>query len=304
LITIQKGCLLNGWKAKISDPIIRDKTNICKHPKPIYRLNVNKHKRPKGKVQSAIFEGYEEIYILNTDGDHTYWAENVKHHNCWDGYAKYCQYLGAGICSCTTSGYVKDIWTNRSYNGILDFFSEVTEMLPGDVAVFKETAGITPLSHIAIFDSDAGGGYGNFLGQNQGGYSGAFNVVKLPYSATYDTAFRPKALQEDTSASYYWDENASINVGDTVSSVSCAITGFSDAFNLVYVPDLGGYLPCSDVSEAADTKDGAQDDYLANTNAKIYLDPAIVTDIDIKNNLVQVNGYWVKASALKAKRYY
>lgn len=110
---------------------------------------------------------------------------------CWDGYAKYCMYLGVQFAHCTSSGYVKDIWNLRGSNGILNYFDEVSVMQPGDVAVFYECSS-TPYSHIAIFDSDAGGGYGNFLGQNQGGAGGAFNIVRLPYSATFATAFRPK----------------------------------------------------------------------------------------------------------------
>ena len=88
---------------------------------------------------------------------------------CWDGYAKYCQYLGYPYANCTTSGYVKDIWNNRKTNGMLKNFVEVEIMQPGDIAVFKEVKGWTPLSHIAIFVKDLGNGYGLFLGQNQGG---------------------------------------------------------------------------------------------------------------------------------------
>lgn len=111
---------------------------------------------------------------------------------CWDGYAKYCQYLGYPYANCTTSGYVKDIWNNRKTNGMLKNFVEVEIMQPGDIAVFKEVKGWTPLSHIAIFVKDLGNGYGLFLGQNQGGANGNFNEVKFPYSATFATAFRPK----------------------------------------------------------------------------------------------------------------
>ena len=32
LLSIQYGCFLNGWQAKISDPLIRKETNLCKHP--------------------------------------------------------------------------------------------------------------------------------------------------------------------------------------------------------------------------------------------------------------------------------
>ena len=115
---------------------------------------------------------------------------------CWDGYAKYAQYLGQPICHCTSSGYVKDIWNLRGSNGILNYNSEVNILQAGDIVVFRECSA-TPLSHIAIFDSDAGGGYGNFLGQNQGAAGGAFNIVRLPYSATFDTAFRPNQFAEN-----------------------------------------------------------------------------------------------------------
>lgn len=116
---------------------------------------------------------------------------------CWDGYAEYCLYLSVPFANCTASGYVKDIWNQRHSNGILNHFVEVSTMQPGDVAVFFEHPA-TPLSHIAIFKGDAGNGYGWFLGQNQGGAGGAFNLVKMPYSATFATAFRPKAFINNT----------------------------------------------------------------------------------------------------------
>ena len=115
---------------------------------------------------------------------------------CWDGYAKYCQHLGVPVTHCQPSGFVKSIWEMRKTNGILKSFDEVEKLQPGDVVVFKEYAGWTPLSHIAMFDHDAGSGYGWFYGQNQGGSGGAFNLAKLPYVATYDTAFRPKTNKE------------------------------------------------------------------------------------------------------------
>ena len=97
--------------------------------------------------------------------------------------------LGYPIAYCSTSGYAKDIWEQRKTNGVLKNHTEVSVMQPGDIAVFREVPGVTPLSHIAIFDSDAGNGYGWYLGQNQG--ASHVNVVKLPYSATYATALRP-----------------------------------------------------------------------------------------------------------------
>ena len=102
--------------------------------------------------------------------------------------------LGYKRISCTVSGYAKDIWLYRKTNGILRNSIEVSVYQPGDIVVFKVVPGVTPYSHIAIFDSDIDGKYGWFLGQNQGGVGGAFNLCKFPYSATYDTGFRPKCL--------------------------------------------------------------------------------------------------------------
>ena len=118
---------------------------------------------------------------------------------CWDGFAEYCKYLGYPVINCTDSGYAQDLWTQRHSNGILNYFDEVEVMQAGDVAIFDVTPS-TPYSHVAIFDSDAGNGYGYFLGQNQGGEQknpnggGVFNIVALPYSATFATAFRPKSI--------------------------------------------------------------------------------------------------------------
>lgn len=111
--------------------------------------------------------------------------------------------LGYPRISCTVSGYAKDIWLYRKTNGILRNSIEVSIYKPGDIVVFKEVPNVTPYSHIAIFDSDIDGKYGWFLGQNQGGVGGAFNLCKFPYSATYDTGFRPKCLvNQQTNTAY------------------------------------------------------------------------------------------------------
>lgn len=119
-------------------------------------------------------------------------VDGAWHFQCWDSFAQWCKENGVPYTNCTVSGYVKDLWEQRRTNGILKYFDEVEDMEEGDVAVFKEVAGWTPVSHVALFDSDAGGGFGWFFGQNQGGVDGVHNLVKLPYSATYPTAFRLK----------------------------------------------------------------------------------------------------------------
>lgn len=111
--------------------------------------------------------------------------------------------LGYQRIDCTVSGYATDIWVYRKTNGILRNSVEVSVYQPGDIVVFKVVPGVTPDSHIAIFDSDIDGNYGWFLGQNQGGVGGAFNLHKFPYSATYDTGFRPKCLvNQPTNTTY------------------------------------------------------------------------------------------------------
>ena len=122
---------------------------------------------------------------------------------CWDGYAQYCKWLGVPYANCTVTGYVRDIWEQRQSNGMLNNFDEVEIMQPGDVVVFPVTAGWTPYSHVAIFDSDIDGTYGWFLGQNQNGEpknpngGSGFNLFRLPYWATYPTAFRPKHFPQN-----------------------------------------------------------------------------------------------------------
>lgn len=197
LVTLQHGCHINGISACLSKRHDREATNLSDNPKPIWRLSVNKDRNLLNNFISLEEIGEDTIYVLNTDGDHSYYADNQLHHNCWDGYAEYCNYLGVPYANCTDSGYAQDLWTQRHSNGILNYFDEVEVMQPGDVAIFAITPS-TPYSHVAIFDSDAGNGYGNFLGQNQGGTQtnpnggGVFNIVALPYSATFPTAFRPK----------------------------------------------------------------------------------------------------------------
>lgn len=114
---------------------------------------------------------------------------------CWDGAMYYSQWLGYPVFHCWDgTGYAIDIWTARKTSGILNYYDEVSVLQPGDIVVFKQYPGWTPSSHIAIFDHDKGDGYGYFLGQNQGGAGGAFNLAMLPYAATCDTAFRPKCF--------------------------------------------------------------------------------------------------------------
>lgn len=151
---------------------------------------------------------------------------------CWDGYAKYCLWLGVPFSNCMVSGYVKDLWEQRYNNGILDYFDEVESLEGGEVAIFTENEW-TPVSHVAVFVADIDGTQGWFLGQNQGGEAGpngggAFNLVAFRYSTLYPTAFRPKGeplpkqeLKEavtevmESHEAPFFPEDATFTVGDS-----------------------------------------------------------------------------------------
>ena len=193
-LKVQHYAHLNGYYAQFSP----DKAYNPKVGR-VYNVIVEKDKAPTNKF-SGLFNCHKEstVYTINCDGDHSFYADNQKHHNCWDGAAYYERWLGYSVTNCTNTGYARDVWEQRHSNGILNNFDEVEIMQPGDIAVFAVTD-YTPYSHIAIFHSDAGNGGGYFLGQNQGGTpdgqgGSAFNLCWLPYSSTYPTAFRPKAF--------------------------------------------------------------------------------------------------------------
>lgn len=131
-----------------------------------------------------------EVLGKGFDIDDAYGAQ------CFDGAMYYSQWLGYPVFNCTITKYVQDIWTQRKTSGILNYYDEVELLQPGDIVVFKEHPS-TPLSHIAIFDHDAGGGFGAFLGQNQGAPDMSFNIINLPYEAAYPTAFRPKSFAQN-----------------------------------------------------------------------------------------------------------
>lgn len=142
-------------------------------------------------------KSYQEFY--ETHNNKGYDVDGAYGWQCFDGYAEYCNYLGYPYANCTDSGYVKDIWNNRHSNGVLDKFVEVSDLQPGDVVVFKEVAGVTPWSHIAIFHEDVGGNVGRFFGQNQNSPNthpdggSAFNLAMFPLSAMYG-GLRPKCF--------------------------------------------------------------------------------------------------------------
>ena len=208
LVTLQHGCHLNGISACLGKKQDRKPTNYSSNPKPLWVLSVNKNRKLLNNFISLEEIGEDTIYVLNTDGDHSYYADNQLHHNCWDSFAQWCRENGVPVINTTPvsqggSGYAKDLWEKKASNGILKHFDEVpiSQLQEGDVAVFKEVQGWTPVSHVALFDRDIDGKYGYFLSQNQGGINGVHNLCRFPYSTLYPTAFRLKKANNNQGGS-------------------------------------------------------------------------------------------------------
>lgn len=179
-------------------------------------------------------------------------------------------------------------------------------MQAGDIAVFKEVADVTPYSHIAIFDSDIDGKQGWFLGQNQGGAGGAFNLVKLPYYATFDTAFRPKCFANSGATKPSIPQPAEaidqiLHVGSYVTSVQMKI-GNQGLKNVggstcAYLASLGGWFPIELVTKVRNS-DGYNDDVLHTTNAVVYVTRIRVDAVDKAKNLAKIGNVWVNCGPL------
>ncbi len=176
---------------------------------------------------------------------HGYDLDGLYGNQCVDGAVLYCQKLGVPPVYCNATGYAHDWWTQRETNGMLNYWDEVTELQPGDLVIFHEHPS-TPLSHVAIFDHDVDGVNGCFLGQNQGGPNGAFNLINLPYEATYPTAFRIKGSAPEPSIESHPKEKEFL-----IGSIG-AVYRFYNRFN-------GDHLYTTDVQEALKLFNGAWD---------------------------------------------
>lgn len=194
LLGIQFGCLVNGVRAILSQPTHREATNYCEHPKDIWHLTIN----PKVEVSNHVIsteiqEEEEEVYVLNLDGDHIYTADNMKHHNCWDGTALLWQQIGRSLM--TGNGCASGCWTlKRDINAGKDFtlITKLADVKRGDVMVFSTGT----YGHIGFADENYNGsGCIRLLGQNQGGTpksakgGAGFNVITMS-TQTFLGAFR------------------------------------------------------------------------------------------------------------------
>jgi hypothetical protein len=174
LLSLQFGCFLNGWRAKVSGPVERDSTNLCDHPKPYYRLSVNKNAEPVSWVYKAEYVDDGSVFVLNTDGDHLYYADNQKHHNCVAGFKEFQFSLAGRYVS--AGGAAKNYASEQSLVESLGFTWHAgnTGFQDGDWAIWTDGA----FGHVAMYYR------GKWFGQNQGAKDGsignAFNLMSLP----------------------------------------------------------------------------------------------------------------------------
>lgn len=155
---------------------------------------------------------FEDFYKL-TNGK-GYDIDGYYGYQCWDGFAKYCKWLGYPVFNCTTTGYAVDIWNNRKTSGILKYFEEVkpNSLKKGDVIIWKRCPE-HPDSHIAIFDAYSGDKSVYSYGQNQsfpsdnvnGGHT--FNDVIFSTSGLVG-GLRPKnMIAKPKKPTYYTSKN-------------------------------------------------------------------------------------------------
>ena len=223
---------------------------------------------------------------------------------CWDGYAYYMKWLNYPYAYCTTSGYAKDLWNDRATNGMLNTCDEVFVMQPGDIAVFKQSKW-TPTSHVAIFMKDLGNEFGLFLGENQGSFTG-FSEIRLPYSATYITAFRPKYYKNQTvqgNTNNTQAQNQMIQKGSLVQfGKKLRVESYNAKTKLIYNSRVGGWIDPSICTEDS-ANDGALDQYFANTNATFSIPGTFhVRDVQKRNGqwdaYIEELKFWVHANVL------
>lgn len=182
-------------------------------------------------------------------------------YQCWDLVSGlYFPYIGGYKIHCGQTGYVKDIANQRSYNGILDFCSDIglnAELQPGDICVWTNWSE-TPYSHIAIYDSDSGQNAVYFFGQNQP-YTYC-NISKIGVGGIIGV-FRPKIFlgkNPEKPGNKVKEPDQILSVGSEVVSNGFYIERIDYVRDWAYNSAVGGWFPLADVNEV-DARDGRKD---------------------------------------------
>ena len=115
-------------------------------------------------------------------------------------------------------------------------------------------------------------------------------VIKLSAGSTTEAAATTKEAIDDI-----------LHVGSYVTSKPMKI-GYQglkniDGVTCCFLGELGGWFPIDYVSEY-DASDGKHDNYLATTDAVVYVDRCKVEAVNVQKNLVQIHGIWVNPAPL------
>lgn len=189
-----------GYKATLSRKMLRKPTNLCSHPKPIYRLSINfspKRFYEKGYVISTKRIGKGLVYHTNViEPNHSYITGGLASHNCWD-YACAFWYAQCNRKLQTGSNHAaSDCWNQSrvaNAGSEFDLITDKTQIKQGDIVVF----GGNSYGHIGMAgDNYSPGDTIPLWGQNQGGYpmpkgGAAVNIINKSLS-DFLGAFRYK----------------------------------------------------------------------------------------------------------------
>lgn len=127
----------------------------------------------------------------NVDYDGVYGTQ------CVDAFKIFCAWLGVPV-KATLTGWADGYWYNRvkqGYAQYCEFITNVNDLKAGDWLFWSHGSSCAN-SHVAMFVSYAGNGYGNVFGENQGGKTGfrGFRTAKLKLDIL--GAFRFKKLEQ------------------------------------------------------------------------------------------------------------
>lgn len=165
---------------------------------------------------------------------------------CVDAFKIFCAWLGVPVRP-TKTGWADGYWTYRiDYSAYVQFITDVNALEPGDW-LFWAKGSSCPLSHVGMFVSYNGTGYGNIFSENQGTKTSpfaGFRTSKLKLDIL--GAFRFKKLEKDpivvpirsvkaSGVAHYFDKKYAKTYYAT-DNLNCRNSGSTNAKVLVTVP--------------------------------------------------------------------
>ena len=161
---------------------------------------------------------------------------------CVDAFKIFCAWLGVAVRA-TKTGWADGYWYYRDeFKSVVEFITDPNAFEAGDWLIWAHGSSC-PSSHIGMYVSSNGKGYGNIFSENQGGNSG-FRTVKLKLDVL--GGFRFKKLEKEpvvtptknvkaTGVAHYFDKKYAKTYYAT-DNLNCRNSGSTGAKVLVTVP--------------------------------------------------------------------